>query len=562
MTPGLEAALEQLYETDQLDPPRGARATSRCLHGSVRFGIRAAMNLAMTVWELLAENLSGGAERTAVVDGDRRCTYDELAHRATALAAWLNHHGIARGDRVAVHLRKSIEQVIAQFAIWRVGAVVVDISNQWTLQQLDYVLRDCGVRALVTEPKRAGELAVADLPDALVAVLVHGQAPDHPRMESGPEVLGHGHVRPAEVIDRDLAAIMYTSGSTGMPKGVMLSHQNLVLGARSVARYLGIGPDDRLLSLLPFCFDYGLNQLLTTCLTGATLVLQAIPMPSEIAKTIVGHSVTGFAAVPPTWVQLVHYLAQTGARLPSLRYVTNSGGKIPRSVLEQMPQVLPGSDIVLMYGLTEAFRSTWLPPEQFAQKMGAIGRAIPNVQTWIVDPSIGICGPGQQGELVHRGSLISLGYWGRPEDTAAKIRPCPQLAHLIGDEPVLYSGDIVRIDEDGDYWFVGRNDCMIKCSGFRLSPTEVEEIAHGSGLVGEVVAFGVEDESLGQVVHVVVTPAAAVPVDIEGLQCYFRDHMPNYMRPRAVHVRAAMPLTASGKIDRPRVIANAAGTPE
>jgi acyl-CoA synthetase (AMP-forming)/AMP-acid ligase II len=259
-------------------------------------------------------------------------------------------------------------------------------------------------------------------------------------------------------------------------------------------------------------------------------------------------------------VQFIPYLAETGTRLPSLRYVTNSGGKIPQSVLELMPKALPGVDIVLMYGLTEAFRSTYLPAEKFAQKMGSMGQAIPNAECWIVDPDLGVCGPGQQGELVHRGALVSLGYWGRPADTAEKIRPCPQLAHLIGDEPVVWSGDVVRIDDDGDFWFVGRRDGMIKCSGFRLSPTEVEEIAHASTLVAEVVAFGVQDDALGEAVHVAVTPIRAdAEVDIDALERYFRQHMPHYMVPRAIHVRSTMPRTASGKIDRPRVITDSRG---
>jgi len=516
------------------------------------------VNLANTAWELLSELPTQRLDEVAVIDGARRCTYRELARRAAGVSEWLQGRGIRRGDRVAVHLRKSVEEVVALFGIWHAGAIAVDVSGQWTLGQLDYVLRDCGVRALVTDAKRARELAKTELPPDVQAVLVAGDAPADDRMDTFADVPSAPRAAATRVIDRDLAAIMYTSGSTGLPKGVMLSHQNLVLGARSVARYLAIGPEDRLLSLLPLCFDYGLNQLLTTCLVGATIVLQAVPMPSEIAKTIAAHEVTGFAAVPPTWVQLVRWLADTGTRLPSLRYVTNSGGKIPRPILEQMPEVLPGVDIVLMYGLTEAFRSTWLPPEKFAKKMGAMGQAIPNAEVWVVDPDLGVCGPGQQGELVHRGALVSLGYWGKPEATREKIRPCPQLAHLIGDEPVVWSGDIVEIDEDGDLWFVGRHDGMIKSSGFRLSPTEVEEIVHRSGIVGEVVAFGVDDDALGQAVHVSVTPLQSHgTVDIEALERYVRAQMPHYMVPRAIHERAAMPRTASGKIDRPRVIADA-----
>ena len=207
-----------------------------------------------------------------------------------------------------------------------------------------------------------------------------------------------------------------------------------------------------------------------------------------------------------------------------------------------------------MYGLTEAFRSTYLPPELFHEKIGSMGKAIPNVETYVIDPEIGVCGPGQQGELVHRGSLISMGYWGKPEATAEKIRSCPELRDLIGEEKVLYSGDIVRIDADGYYWFVGRRDAMIKSSGFRISPTEVEEIVFRSELVGDVIAFGVEDELVGHAVEIAVTPKGSTPLDEETLLRYCRQNMPRYMVPRRVHRwNGEFPKTGSGKVDRPLV---------
>jgi acyl-CoA ligase (AMP-forming) (exosortase A-associated) len=508
-----------------------------------------------TFYDLLAQNLGERGEHPVLVDQGRDVTYAEHARAVRATAGWLAEMGVRRGDRVGVHLPKSAAEVVAMFAAARIGAVFVNINHQWTIHQLDYVLRDCEVAVLFVEHRVARRLATVELPATLKRIVVRGPCPEHPRMIAWDALPQDLPVPAPPAIDVDLAAILYTSGSTGQPKGVMLSHLNLVQGARSVARYLENGPADRLLSLLPFSFDYGLNQLTTMCLVGGTVVLQPVTMPAEITKALVTQRVTGLAAVPPVWIPLVRYLAAHPTSLPDLRYVTNSGGKIPDAILELMPRAFGRAKIFLMYGLTEAFRSTYLPPELFARKMGAIGRAIPNVETYVVDPQIGICGPGQQGELVHRGSLISLGYWGKPEATAEKIKPCPQLQHLIGDEKVVYSGDIVRIDADGDYWFVGRYDAMIKASGFRISPSEVEDIVFRSGLVSGVVAFGVEDELFGQAVEIAVTAADHTAVDEPALLRHCVQHMPSYMVPRKIHFwKGDFPLTGNGKIARPQVI--------
>jgi acyl-CoA ligase (AMP-forming) (exosortase A-associated) len=511
--------------------------------------------LTFTFYDLLAKNLAARGDHPVLVDQGRPVTYAELASDVDALAGWLASLGVRRGDRVGVHLYKSVDEVLVMFAAARIGAVFVNINHQWTINQLDYVLRDCDVRALFVDRRVARQLATVQLPETLEHVFVRGKCPDHPKMRAWSAVPEGLTPPPPAGIDVDLAAILYTSGSTGQPKGVMLSNLNLVQGARSVAKYLENGPHDRLLSLLPFSFDYGLNQLTTMCLVGGTLVLQPVMMPVEIVKALVAQRITGLAAVPPAWIPIVRFLAQHPVELPDLRYVTNSGGKIPDSILELMPRVFGRTRIYLMYGLTEAFRSTYLPPELFHEKMGSIGKAIPDAETYVIDPDIGVCGPGQQGELVHRGSLISLGYWRKPEATAEKIRPCPQLTHLIGDEKVVYSGDTVRIDEDGYYWFIGRHDAMIKASGFRISPTEVEDIVFRSGLVSDVVAFGVPDEALGQAVEIAVTSAGAASVDEAALMRHCIHQMPSYMVPRKVHHwKGEFPRTGSGKIARPQII--------
>ncbi|AGT11073.1 AMP-binding protein [Paracoccus aminophilus] len=509
------------------------------------------------LWWLLADNLPDRADKIAAVDPGRQARYADLAGEAGRIADWLIARGIAAGDRVIVHLRKGIDEVAAMFGAWKAGAVVVNVNTRWTAAQLAYVARDCRARAVILEETAlrglTGEHALA--PET--ALLVHGKGTEPPAgADLWAALPADQKTAAVEVDPAGLAAIIYTSGSTGMPKGVMLSHRNIRIGAISVTEYLKLDDSDRLLSVLPYSFDAGLNQLTTMMLTGGTVVHQPLTMPAEILRMAKAERVTGIAGVPPLWGPIVRMQQSSPTDLPDLRRITNTGGKIPQPVLEAMPQVFPGVDIYLMYGLTEAFRSTYLPPERFAQKMGAIGQQIPNARIFVVTPEGGLAGPGEQGELVHAGPLVSLGYWERPEITAEKIRPCPALEGVIGAEPVVWSGDLVRIDTDGDLWFVSRMDDMIKTLGFRLSPTEVEDLIAQSGMVSDVVAWGEEDLDLGEAVHVAATllPGA----EERELNSYCNRHMAHYMRPRRLFAWAeGMPRTASGKLDRPAIIAAA-----
>lgn len=496
--------------------------------------------IATTFFELFADNLAERAGKIFVIDPDRSYTYGEVAAEADRIALWLTDTGVRPGDRVIIQLRKHMREVAAMLAVARVGGTIVNINAALTGEQLRFIAEDAGARALILESAatlmtgRDSAVLLADSSEWQTLSTGTGQAP-------------------IATLDTQLAAIIYTSGSTGSPKGVMLSHRNILAGARSVARYLSLRDDDRLLSVLPYSFDYGLNQLTTMMLLGGSVIHQPIAMASEVVRAMRTHGATGLAAVPPLFIQLVRLLEAAPARLPALRRVTNSGGAIPDTILRTMPQVFPGADIVLMYGLTEAFRSTYLCPSKFSAKMGSIGRAIPGAEVYLVKPGGGLACPGEEGELVHRGPLVSLGYWKRPDATLEKIRPCPELASLIGDEPVVYSGDVVRMDADGDLWFVGRNDALIKTSGYRVSPDEVEELVHRSALVTDVVAFGATDEMLGQCIHIAVTllPGATRAALMD--RC--RTTMPAYMVPRAIHVwPESMPRTPSGKLARPDVV--------
>ncbi len=504
--------------------------------------------------DLLAANAHAHGERIAVVDGAREVNYAELHDAAEALAGALHEAGVTRGTRVAVHLPKSVEEIVGIFAVARLGAVCVIVNRQWSVHQLAHVLADSGARALISDVRATRALIEHGLPDGLHRIVVQGEPPAHERCIAWPRQPATG-LPPLPVLDVDLAALLYTSGSTGLPKGVMLTHVNLLAGARAVARYVENRADDRLLSLLPLSFDAGLSQLTCAFLVGARLVLQKVSMPAEIVRTLIEQRITGMAAVPPVWIQLARYLDAAPTPFPELRYLTNTGGAIPQTTLERLPVHFPDVRIYLMYGLTEAFRSTYLPPARYQLKRGAIGQAIPNVECFVIHGDGRPCEADEEGELLHRGSLVSRGYWNKPEETAAKIRPCAALADRLGAEPVAWSGDVIRVDADGDYWFVGRRDGLIKVSGFRISPEEVEDIVYRSGQVGHVVAFGAPDELNGQAVEIAVTALDGATMDEATLLRYCRAEMPHYMVPRRIHLWAGeLPRTSSGKLDRPAIV--------
>jgi acyl-CoA synthetase (AMP-forming)/AMP-acid ligase II len=509
--------------------------------------------LRTSVIDLLEDAAVRRPRHVAVVDREREVSYEVLLSEVARTARLLEDLGVGRRDRVGIYLPKSLEEVVSTLAIAALRGVFVNINYQWTIEQLEHIVRDAGIRVLITDGRRARQLRDALAGGVLSRLVVVDDAVPGPACVAWRDRPGHGRGL-ARPLGSDLAALLYTSGSTGRPKGVMVTQQMLVRGAEIVATYLANTADDRVLSVPPLSFDYGLNQLTTMLLVAGTLVLQRVALPTEIARTASAAQVTAIPLVAPSWVQLVRYLEEETVRFEALRYVTNTGGAIPRPILETMPRVLPGVDIFLMFGLTEAFRSTYLPPRLFHAKLGAIGQAIPNVEIFVVHPDSGLCGPDEVGELVHRGDLISSGYWGQPEATASRIRVNEHLRPALGEEPVLHSGDWVRRDADGILWYVGRMDSMIKCSGFRISPNEVEDVVCRFPGVDHAVAFGVKDDELGQVVHVAVQWREGARGE-DALRGFLREHLPHYMLPRAIHgATEPMPRTATGKIDRQAVI--------
>jgi acyl-CoA ligase (AMP-forming) (exosortase A-associated) len=488
--------------------------------------------------------------------------YAELQRQVTAVASALMALGLKRGERVAIYLEKRVETVVASFAAPACGAVFVPLNPMLRPEQVGYILRDCQVRVLITSPERMAALApVIEASPDLRHLVLTSPATEATRLPvtlwsqalDAPPRAGH------RVIDTDMAAILYTSGSTGRPKGVVLSHRNMVAGGKSVASYLENRPSDTLLAALPLSFDAGFSQLTTAFHSGARVVLLNYLLPRDVLKALENEQVTGLTAVPPLYIQLTT-LPWPESIDHHLRYFANTGGRMPRETLQALRQRVPHAKPFLMYGLTEAFRSTYLPPEEVDRRPDSIGKAIPNAEILVLREDGSECAPDEPGELVHRGALVGMGYWADAEKTAERYKPLP--AGVGGREDGLqlpefavFSGDTVRRDAEGFLYFIGRRDEMMKTSGYRVSPTEVEEVLYATRLVGECVAFGTDHATLGQAIQVIATaPDGSAALDVPALLAECKKHMPAYMVPHGVEPMAGpLPRNPNGKIDRKKL---------
>jgi acyl-CoA ligase (AMP-forming) (exosortase A-associated) len=518
---------------------------------------------AMLLHELVTRVAASAPDSPALTYGATSWSYGALADAMRNFSRGLLSLGLARTERVGIWLEKRFETVVASFGAPAAGGVMVPINPLLKPEQVAYIARDCNVRVLVTSPERLSLLTpvLAQCPDLrhVVVTELPAQTPVLPpgvalhswdALQAAPQHASH------RVIDTDLVAILYTSGSTGRPKGVVLSHRNMVVGARSVAGYLENRASDTLLAALPLSFDAGFSQLTTGFHAGARVVLLNYLLPRDVLKAMARERVTGLTAVPPLYIQLTQ-LPWPAEVDEHLRYFANTGGRMPRETLDALRARVPRARPFLMYGLTEAFRSTYLPPEEVDRRPDSIGKAIPNAEVLVLREDGTECGPDEPGELVHRGALVGQGYWNDAEKTAERYKPLPtglggREAGLMLPEIAVFSGDTVRRDAEGFLYFVGRRDEMIKTSGYRVSPTEVEELLYATRLVGECVAFGVEHASLGQAIRVIATPpAGAEALDLPALIAACKRDMPAYMVPAGIEPAAGpLPRNPNGKIDR------------
>ncbi|MBL8651306.1 MAG: acyl-CoA ligase (AMP-forming), exosortase A system-associated [Sphingopyxis sp.] len=485
--------------------------------------------------------LCGAAVDPALLIGDKVTSFAELDAGVGRLASWLLDQAGGPGERVASWSAKMRLACLMPLAAARAGLIHVPVNPLLKAPQVAHILSDSGAKLLVANAARSDTLGGGLPVDCVVQDLKVAEEV----IDSG----GQG-LPPSLAEPRDLAAILYTSGSTGRPKGVMLSHANLWLGAEAVADYLKLVPEDRVLAVLPLSFDYGQNQLLSAWYAGAAVAPLDYLTPRDVVKAVARHGATTLAGVPPLWVQLVEseWPAESAAHL---RRLTNSGGALTPSLIDAMAATFPNADIYPMYGLTEAFRSTWLPPKLVADHPTSMGQAIPHAEILVCRADGTITADEEPGELVHCGPLVAQGYWQDAARTAQRFRPAPRASHYGG--LAVWSGDTVRRDANGLLYFVGRDDAMIKTAGNRVSPTEVEDVATASGLIFEAVAFGVPDERLGAAIVLIVRGKGES--DPDALAAYLKANLPNFMQPQAIEWRSELPRNPNGKLDRVAIAA-------
>ena len=511
------------------------------------------------VHELIDPRAQQTPAAVALREGIHEASYGMLASDIAQAASLFLGLGLDRRDRVAVYMDKRIDTVVAMFGAAAAGGVFVPVNPLLKPEQVAHILKDCNVRILVTTSERLELLrpVLAGCHDLRYVALISAQT--MPQLDglscvnwteraTAPQRTSH------RVINSDMAAILYTSGSTGKPKGVVLSHRNLVAGAESVSQYLENRPGDRILSVLPLSFDYGLSQLTTAFRVGACAVLMNYLFPRDVIRAVEREKITGLAAVPPLWVQLAQLEWPAGID-EHLRYITNSGGAMPTSTLAALRAKSPKTKPYLMYGLTEAFRSTYLPPDEVDRRPDSMGKAIPNAEIMVVREDGTPCAPGEPGELVHRGVHVALGYWNDPEKTAERYKHAPgQPAGLPIPEMAVWSGDTVKMDDEGFLYFIGRRDEMIKTSGYRVSPTEVEEVIYATELITEVAAIGVAHPVLGQAVVLVIYMADKNESASEKLLAECKRQLPAFMVPAQIICRdEPLPRNPNGKIDRKKL---------
>ena len=493
-------------------------------------------------------------DKIALVCQGERLTYQQINSSANRLAKGLKDFGVERGDRVAIFLENSVEAVLSIFGILKADAVFVVINPTTKKDKLTYILNNCRVKTLITNSDKLDLLnEVLQKTHSVKSVILAGKQesevqtslPDK-RVSYFDKVLNSYPDNPLENknIDLDLASIIYTSGTTGSPKGVMLSHLNMVSASNSITQYLENTSDDVILNVLPLSFDYGLYQVLMGFKIGGRVILEkSFLYPYVIIDLMLKEKVTGFPGVPTIFAILLQLEDLKKQNFDSLRYITNTAAALPIAFIKKIRETFPKAKLYSMYGLTECKRVSFLPPEELDRRPNSIGKGMPNEEVYILNESGQKVEPGEVGELVVRGSNVMLGYWELPEETAKVLKPGP-----LPWERFLYTGDLFKMDEEGFLYFVGRKDDIIKCRGEKVSPKEIENVLYNLEGVLETAVVGVPDEILGQAIKAFVVLKEGIILSENDILRYCQKNLEDFMVPKYLELVETLPKTESGKI--------------
>jgi len=515
----------------------------------------------MLVQHFLENSAQRLPDKVALIYNNQRLTYREVDSLANQLAASLIERGINRQDRVVIFLDNSIESVISLFAILKMGAIFIVLNPTMKSKKLNYILKDSGASALITQKNKSKIVKEAineasalrhifwvgsysqlfETPSSTISSHVWEEVVS----TSNPSVLSPKNRN----IDVDLATIIYTSGSTGEPKGVMSAHYNVVAAAKSISHYLKNKEDDIIMDVLPLSFDYGLYQVLMAFLFGGTVVIErSFTYPYKIIEKLVQEKVTGFPIVPTMAAILLEMENLSKFDLSSLRYISNTAAALPVPYIRKLQYLFPHIEIYSMYGLTECKRVSYLPPNQLEKRPGSVGIPIPNEEVFIFDKDGEEVEPNKVGELVVRGSNVMQGYWNDPEETARTFRP-----GLYRGDTLLYTGDLFKKDEDGYLYFIARKDDLIKTKGERVSPKEIENALCEINGVVEAAVVGVPDDIFGQAIKAFIVTNNISDLTDRHIMKYCMENLEPFMIPKYVEFRTTLPKTDSGKIDKKKL---------
>jgi long-chain acyl-CoA synthetase len=512
----------------------------------------------MLLNEFLEKSAGLCPDKIALICHGKRLTYGEIDGAANSLAHALIDEGFKRQERVAVYLENSVESVISLFGILKAGGVFVIIDPQVKAKKLEYIIKDCGARMLITDNEHlANSSEVLSQLKELTHIIITDF--EHPSPSGLPDVrkkllsfntilekFPNTFIKPS-CIDIDLASLIYTSGSSGNPKGVMLTHLNMVAAANSITQYLENTSDDVIINTLPLAFDYGLYQILMAFKFGGTVILEkAFVYPQQVINLIVKEKVTGWPMVPTIAAILVKLKNLDKHDFSHLRYISSTGQVLPPHHIAVLREAFPKVKIYSMYGLTECKRVSYLPPEELDRRPGSVGKTMPNTEVYIVDEKgKEIMEAGETGELVVRGANVMKGYWNLPEETARALRPGP-----YPGEKVLYTGDLFQKDEEGFLYFIGRRDDIIKTAGHMVSPKEVENVLCEKEDVIEAAVIGMEDEILGKAIKAFVHLTNNSDINAEDIIKFCSERLEDFAVPKTVVLCGALPRTTTGKIQK------------
>ena len=489
-------------------------------------------------------------DKQALWHEGRWTTYGQIDALANKLANYLKEVHVSRGDRVAILYKNSLDHVVAYFAVLKAGAVAVSLQTETTVDLLTLALNDSGAKAIVADAKYSRSLipALGNVPELKEIISNQPGAFErevrthchHSRLQ---DIYDNGDAgQPAvRCIDVDLASIVYTSGTTGVPKGVMLSHLNMVSNTKSIVQYLQLTENDRIMVILPLYYKYGKSLLTTHFYVGGSVVLDnRFVFPQVVLETMRQTQVTGFAGVPSSFLVLLNRTMVSDLKCESLRYVTQAGGAMSPSIQKKVAELIAPAKLYVMYGATEASpRLSYLDPADLPSKCGSVGKAIPNVELFIVDERGNRLPANSVGEVIARGSNIMMGYWNKPAETAAVLK-----------DGLYHTGDTGRMDEDGFLYLMGRSDDMIKVSGYKVSPGEIEDVLFEIKGVSEAAVVGVPDSTVGEAIAAFVVPQQNVGLTRDGVKEALKAVLPASKRPAYIELVDSLPRNAAGKIAR------------